>query len=98
MNGRKIVQGSVVRLAATNSQGKVKRLDKTIVAALDYRRLRDELGDLRLLFVAHRKELLGQSLSAFRQVLREGSFGELYVDGYRPKEWRHVFASVQSLA
>jgi superfamily II DNA or RNA helicase/HKD family nuclease len=71
---------------------------KTIVAALDYRRLRDEFGDLRLLFVAHRKELLGQSLSAFRQVLREGSFGELYVDGYRPRDWRHVFASVQSLA
>ena len=71
---------------------------KTIVAALDYRRLRDEFGDLRLLFVAHRKELLGQSLGAFRQVLRDGSFGELYVDGYRPKEWRHVFASVQSLA
>jgi hypothetical protein len=66
---------------------------KTIVAALDYRQLRNELGDLRLLFVAHRKELLGQSLSAFRQVLREGSFGELCVDGYRPKEWRHVFAS-----
>jgi acyl-CoA thioester hydrolase len=32
-NGRRIVEGSV-RLAATNGQGKVKRLDKTIVAAL----------------------------------------------------------------
>jgi len=71
---------------------------KTIVAALDYRRLREQFGDLKLLFVAHRKELLGQSLGAFRQVLREGSFGELYVDGYRPRDWRHVFASVQSLA
>ena len=28
---------------------------KTIVAALDYKRLRDKHGDLRLLFVAHRK-------------------------------------------
>jgi hypothetical protein len=25
-------------------------------------------------------------------------FGELYVDGHRPDEWRHVFASIQSLA
>jgi superfamily II DNA or RNA helicase len=71
---------------------------KTIVAALDYKRLCDQLGDLRLLFVAHRQEILKQSLGAFRQVLRSGDFGELYVDGHRPDEWRHVFASIQSLA
>ena len=71
---------------------------KTIVAALDYKRLCDRDGDLRLLFVAHRQEILKQSLGAFRQVLRSGDFGELYVDGHRPDEWRHVFASVQSLA
>jgi superfamily II DNA or RNA helicase len=71
---------------------------KTIVAALDYKRLRDERGDLRLLFVAHRQEILTQSLGAFRGVLRSGDFGELYVDGHRPDEWRHVFASIQSLA
>src|SRR5436309_3704178 len=71
---------------------------KTIVAALDYKRLCDQLGDLRLLFVAHRQEILKQSLGAFRQVLRSGDFGELYVDGHRPDEWHHVFASIQSLA
>jgi len=65
---------------------------------MDYRRLREQFGNPRLLFVAHRRELLGQSLAAFRQVLRDGAFGELYVDGHRPDEWRHVFASVQSLA
>ena len=31
-------------------------------------------------------------------MLRDGAFGELYVDGHRPDEWRHVFASVQELA
>ena len=56
------------------------------------------MGDPRLMFVAHRQQILKQSLSAFRQVLRDGSFGELYVDGHRPDEWRHVFASIQSLA
>jgi superfamily II DNA or RNA helicase len=71
---------------------------KTIVAAMDYKRLRDRHGDLRLLFVAHRQEILKQSLGTFRQVLRSGDFGELYVDGHRPDEWRHVFASIQSLA
>ena len=44
------------------------------------------------------RRLLEQSLAAFRQVLRDGSFGELYVAGQSPDEWRHVFASVQSLA
>jgi superfamily II DNA or RNA helicase len=71
---------------------------KTILAALDYKRLCDQHGDLRVLFVAHRQEILKQSLGAFRQVLRSGDFGELYVDGHRPDEWRHVFASIQSLA
>ena len=71
---------------------------KTIVAALDFKRLRRQMGDPSVLFVAHREEILRQSLDAFRHVLREGDFGELYVDGHRPDEWRHVFASIQSLA
>lgn len=71
---------------------------KTIVAALDFKRLRQSMGDPSLLFVAHRQEILRQSLGAFRSVLRDGDFGELYVDGHRPDEWRHVFASIQSLA
>ncbi|MGN9844237.1 DUF3427 domain-containing protein [Nonomuraea sp. H19] len=38
-----------------------------------------------------------QSLLTFRQVLRDETFGELYVGGSRPEQWRHVFASIQSL-
>ncbi|WP_161925878.1 DUF3427 domain-containing protein [Gordonia crocea] len=72
---------------------------KTVVAALDYRRLCGEANEsLSLLFVAHRKEILEQSLRKYREVLGDGSFGELYVDGRRPVEGKHVFASVQSLA
>ncbi|MBY3555760.1 DUF3427 domain-containing protein, partial [Modestobacter lapidis] len=71
---------------------------KTVVSALDYRRLRSAGTVETVLFVAHRKELLIQSRSTFRHVLRRGDFGELLVDGERPREWRHVFASVQSLA
>jgi superfamily II DNA or RNA helicase/HKD family nuclease len=74
---------------------------KTVVAALDYRRLAEQHDELSgrppLLFVAHRKELLEQSLRTFREVLQDGSFGELLVGGHRPAEWRHVFASIQSL-
>jgi len=73
---------------------------KTVVAALDYRRLIHETyaTDLSLLFVAHRKEILEQSLRTYRETLADGSFGEVYVGGARPERWRHVFASVQSLS
>jgi len=71
---------------------------KTVIAALDYKRLRASLGgNPSLLFVAHRKEILDQSLAVFAQVLGDPSFGELYVAGERPERWRHVFASIQSL-
>ncbi len=76
---------------------------KTVVAALDYRALREGDGgvplrpDATLLFVAHRQQILEQSQRAFRDVLRRGDFGELLVDGKRPSQWRHVFASIQSL-
>lgn len=72
---------------------------KTVIAALDYRRLCPAPPDERpsLLFVAHREEILKQSLRTYREVLSDQSFGELYVGGARPERWRHVFASVQSL-
>ncbi len=71
---------------------------KTVVAALDYRRLRQGGADPSLLFVAHRREILEQSLRTYREVLADAAFGELYVGGERPERWRHVFASVQSLS
>ncbi|MCW0213409.1 MAG: DUF3427 domain-containing protein [Pseudonocardia sp.] len=70
---------------------------KTVVAALDYARLRTILPRDRLLFVAHRKEILEQSRRTYRAVVADGAFGEVYVDGDRPERWDHVFASVQSL-
>jgi superfamily II DNA or RNA helicase/HKD family nuclease len=72
---------------------------KTVVAALDYRSLctGPSAGRPSLLFVAHREEILKQSLRTYREVLSDPSFGELYVGGARPERWRHVFASVQSL-
>ena len=71
---------------------------KTVISALDYKRTCDEAGQKeKLLFVAHRKEILEQSLSCFRTVLRDQNFGELLFDGAEPQEWSHVFASVQSL-
>ncbi|WP_371480193.1 DUF3427 domain-containing protein [Kitasatospora sp. NBC_00315] len=71
---------------------------KTVMAALDYKQLRKESGrDLTLLFVAHRQEILKQSLRTYREVLADANFGELMVAGERPELRRHVFASIQSL-
>ena len=70
---------------------------KTVMAALDYARLREELPRSRLLFVAHREEILTQTVATFRHALRDHSFGELWVGRARPRVFEHVFASIQSL-
>jgi superfamily II DNA or RNA helicase/HKD family nuclease len=70
---------------------------KTIVAGLDFRRLVESGHVKTLLFVAHREQILSQSLVTFRTIMRNGSFGELLVDGNRPTDWSHVFGSVQSI-
>lgn len=71
---------------------------KTVMAALDFKQLQLKLGrKLRLLFIAHRKEILEQSLRTYQNVLVDANFGELFCDGKTPKAWENVFASVQSL-
>ena len=70
---------------------------KTVMAAVDYARLREDLPRSRLLFVAHRNEILDQSLATFRYALRDASFGEKWIGGSRPQRFEHVFASIQSL-
>ncbi len=72
---------------------------KTVIAAMDYRELARGVDGERpsLLFVAHRREILQQSLRTYREVLADANFGELLVDGHQPTQWKHVFASVQSL-
>ncbi|MEW1805486.1 DUF3427 domain-containing protein [Pseudarthrobacter sp. NPDC080039] len=72
---------------------------KTVIAALDYKRLSEAAGrSLKLLFVAHRQEILKQAMRTYRDVMQDGAFGELYVGEHKPNEWKHIFASVQSLS
>lgn len=70
---------------------------KTVMAALDYARLQERLPRARLLFIAHRQEILDQSQATFRHVLRDPNFGEQWIGGQRPTEFDHVFASIQTL-
>ncbi|MDN7129662.1 DUF3427 domain-containing protein [Pseudidiomarina sp. 1APR75-15] len=71
---------------------------KTVMAALDYKRLCKQAGgEPRLLFVAHRKEILQQSLQTFRHVMRNGNFGDYLADGHEPESYTHLFATIQSV-
>jgi superfamily II DNA or RNA helicase len=75
---------------------------KTVIAAFDYRRVREALETtapgrpVRLLFVAHREEILVQSRACFRAVLRDQNFGDLLVGQHQPERLDYLFVSIQS--
>ena len=71
---------------------------KTVISALDYKRFRKQNPDrpCRLLFVAHREEILRQSLYTFRAVLKDANFGELFVGNYKPESIDNLFLSIQT--
>ncbi|WP_194766970.1 DUF3427 domain-containing protein [Tamlana sp. I1] len=70
---------------------------KTVISAFDYKRFKQENKSAKLLFLAHRKEILQKSLSTFQGVLRNNNIGELWVDGLVPDNFEYVFASVQTV-
>lgn len=70
---------------------------KTVISAFDYKAFKQNNKSAKLLFLAHRKEILEQSLSAYRGILKDNNFGELWVDGLVPDSYEYVFASVQTL-
>lgn len=70
---------------------------KTVISAFDFKAFRKSYPHAKLLFLAHRKEILTQALSTFQNILRDNNFGELWVDGIVPFNNEHVFASVQTV-
>lgn len=70
---------------------------KTVISAFDYKNFKKENKSAKLLFLAHRKEILEQALLTFQGVLRDNNFGELWVDGNEPSNYEYVFASIQTL-
>lgn len=71
---------------------------KTVISAFDYKRFLEKNRNARLLFIAHRKEILQQARSIFQGILKLNNFGELWVDGETPQNFGHVFASIQTLS
>ena len=71
---------------------------KTVIAAFDYLRRIGASGlRPRLLFLAHRRELLVQARDTFRHVLRDGAFGALLTGDDEPSQLDHLFATIASL-
>jgi superfamily II DNA or RNA helicase len=70
---------------------------KTVLSAFDYKNFRRENKSAKLLFLAHRKEILDQSLSTFQGILKDNNFGQLWVDGKIPTNFEYVFASIQTI-
>ena len=70
---------------------------KTVISAFDYKRFKNQNQNAKLLFVAHRKEILMQARDTFQSILRDNNFGELWVDGIEPTSFEYLFASVQTL-
>lgn len=71
---------------------------KTVISAFDYQRYCKEHPDKpnRLLFIAHRLDILKQSLLCFRGILRDANFGDLFDGNNKPKNLDHVFVSIQT--
>lgn len=71
---------------------------KTMIAAFDFREVRRKNPSATFLFLAHREEILRRSREAFRGVLKDENFGDLWVGGEVPSDPRSLFLSVQMAA
>ncbi len=72
---------------------------KTVISAFDYLAFRNKrVGETcHLLYIAHRQEILKQSLATYRSVLSDQNFGALWVGDYEPKDdkdYESLFVSV----
>ena len=70
---------------------------KTVISAFDYQNFKRTNSHSRILFTAHREEILCQALNTYRSVLGDMNFGSLWVGGYRPQnedEYENLFVSI----
>ena len=71
---------------------------KTVIAAFDYKSFceKNPSGKNRLIFLAHREEILVQAIDTFKAVLKDYNFGSLYVGKNKPDSMDHLFISIQT--
>lgn len=69
---------------------------KTVISAFDFKRFLQQKPTAKLLFIAHREEILRQSMYTFRAVLKDANFGEMFVGKHESSSLDHLFMSIQS--
>lgn len=72
---------------------------KTVISAFDYKLFKEEnrkKGKCRLLFIAHREEILKQSIETFRAILKDVNFGDLCTGNFEPENIDYLFITIQS--
>lgn len=67
---------------------------KTVVAAFDFKNFREENQNCKMLFIAHREEILDKSMQTFRYICHDMNFGELYNGKNKPDNIDNLFVSV----
>ena len=73
---------------------------KTVISAFDYKRLCESKGGSRpkLLFLAHREEILNQSLQTYRHILKDPGFGQqMGGSAGDSSSMDHLFCTVQTV-
>lgn len=70
---------------------------KTVISAFDFLNFTHKHPNAKILFTAHREEILKQSLNTYRSVLQDANFGTLWVGSSKPQdstEYEHLFVSI----
>lgn len=70
---------------------------KTVISAFDYQKFVRTHSRSRILFTAHREEILRQSINTYRNVLQDANFGTLWVGSNSPQDandYEHLFVSI----
>jgi len=71
---------------------------KTVISAFDYGSfVKKNPTRHKLLFIAHREEILKQSLATYRGVLGDYNFGDYWVNNHEPSQTEYLFVSIQTL-
>lgn len=73
---------------------------KTVISAFDYREFCRTHASHKILFTAHREEILRQSINTYRSVLEDANFGSLWVGNMTPQndeDFQCIFVSISML-
>ena len=66
---------------------------KTVIAAFDYKRFKENHSKANFLFVVHREEIIKQACATYRTVLGDPNFGDMWYGGHEASSYSHLFAS-----